>query len=268
MAQAVSGGGILWTATCTGNSEIVRLLLERRADVDATGMLDVTPLLSTCLLGYTEIAGLLLDHGADPNGRDWQAGITPLMAATYYGHTDTVRLLLDRGAKVDAAAPDEKTQLEQAKELLKNADRISKQHAGNDGEPGGGDAGHAKWEAMITEVVNGLAKAIAGPEGKAPTGAHATALWMAAAGGRVEIVRMLLAAGASVDGYDKSDDVTPLWVAAWKGHVDIVKLLVDNGANVNATDSIDGLTPLEIAKQKGHDEIVSILEEHIAINIE
>jgi ankyrin repeat protein len=48
------------------------------------------------------IVRLLLDHGAPLEARN-NAGQTPLMMAALYGHVDTFRLLASRGAELDAA---------------------------------------------------------------------------------------------------------------------------------------------------------------------
>ena len=58
---------------------------------------------------------------------------------------------------------------------------------------------------------------------------------VAADKGHLEIVRLLLDAGATVDGFD-SDQSTPLDVAAKEGHQEVVALLLDRGADVNRRD--------------------------------
>ena len=51
--------------------------------------------------GHTEVVKLLLDKGAQVNmqGKD---GGSALMIASQNGHTEVVKLLLDKGAQVDA----------------------------------------------------------------------------------------------------------------------------------------------------------------------
>jgi len=67
-------------------------------------------------------------------------------------------------------------------------------------------------------------------------------LIMAAIGGRLGIVRMLLAAHAKVDVRD-SKLWTPLHYACHQGHVEVVKALLDAGADIEAKDNL-GCPPL------------------------
>uniref|UniRef100_A0A1A8VCX1 Uncharacterized protein n=1 Tax=Nothobranchius furzeri TaxID=105023 RepID=A0A1A8VCX1_NOTFU len=89
-----------------------------------------------------------------------------------------------------------------------------------------------------------------------------TALRSAAWGGHCEAVRLLLDAGAEVNGCD-SDCRTALRAAAWGGHEDIVLTLLDYGAQINKADS-KGRTPLIAAAYMGHHETVEILLDHNA----
>ncbi|XP_034549277.1 ankyrin repeat domain-containing protein 50 [Notolabrus celidotus] len=87
-----------------------------------------------------------------------------------------------------------------------------------------------------------------------------TALRSAAWGGHSEAVKLLLDAGADVDGCD-SEGRTALRAAAWGGHEEIVLTLLDFGAKVDKVDS-KGRTPLIAAAYMGHHEAVEILLDH------
>jgi uncharacterized protein len=84
----------LMMASLRGHAGIARQLVARGADVNKTGW---TPLHYAATGGHVEIIQLLLDHDAyidaeSPNGT------TPLMMAAMYGAPGAVKLLLDAGA--------------------------------------------------------------------------------------------------------------------------------------------------------------------------
>ena len=72
-----------------------------------------------------------------------------------------------------------------------------------------------------------------------------TALYLAAVNDHLDVVQYLVAHGADVNhvSRDKGGD-TVLGIAANNGHLDIVKYLVSAGANINLPDGKDGYTPL------------------------
>lgn len=88
---------------------------------------------------------------------------------------------------------------------------------------------------------------------------YATALLYAADRGYLAVVRELLAAGAAVDArtLDGSEE-TPLLCAAGSGHAPIVDALIAAGADVQARTDRGG-SPLFLACQNGHTECVRAL---------
>jgi len=85
-------------ACIKGHLEVVRLLLDSGADMEAADYSGSTPLHYACDEGHPQVARLLLDGGADMETAD-HVGDTPLHDACYSGRLELVRLLLDRGAE-------------------------------------------------------------------------------------------------------------------------------------------------------------------------
>jgi ankyrin len=79
----------------------------------------------------------------------------------------------------------------------------------------------------------------------------AGALHAAAGGARLELVRLLLEAGADVNRRDPQTGRTPLHAAVGSGpdgaRMEIITLLLDAGADVNATTN-DGASGLDMAR--------------------
>lgn len=89
-------------------------------------------------------------------------------------------------------------------------------------------------------------------------GADAIPLVLAAMNDHIEVVRLLLDAGADAN-VRESNNLTALHFAAVEGHVDVVKALLAAGANPEAKPTDDGWTPLFYAIEKGQEEVVDAL---------
>ena len=84
-------------------------------------------------------------------------------------------------------------------------------------------------------------------------------LHLAASGGHVQTVRLLLAAGASPAARDSEGD-TALSTAVRENHPEVVRILSDAGSPSSLLYSRD--TVFDVAKRFGHTEVLNILEEH------
>jgi ankyrin repeat protein len=119
LARAYSSDGwtLLHLASHFGHPEIVALLLDAGANLEALAHnAQANTSLHAALAGRQRaVVELLLDRGADPNGKR-QDGLTPLHLAAMIGDASDVRLLLDKGASLDTPAQDGKTAQELAQE--------------------------------------------------------------------------------------------------------------------------------------------------------
>jgi len=84
-----------------------------------------------------------------------------------------------------------------------------------------------------------------------------TPLHVALLNNNVDVLRILLGAGAYVDDRNHNQS-TPLHVAARHGNTEAIRLLLKHGANVNARNN-DGWTPLHCAEDSGKAESIQIL---------
>lgn len=95
---------LLIASTYDGNSAVVKLLLDKGADIHTRDNAQSSPLIETA---DPAIAKLLIDNGADVNATD-RVGITPLMNAaggpTTMGNVAWVKMLLKKGADVNAVS--------------------------------------------------------------------------------------------------------------------------------------------------------------------
>ncbi|MCX6855857.1 MAG: ankyrin repeat domain-containing protein [Verrucomicrobia bacterium] len=82
-------------------------------------------------------------------------------------------------------------------------------------------------------------------------------LHQAAFGGHVEVVDMLLKAGATVD-LRCGEGETALFMAVYKNRTDVVRRMLEAGAN--STLEVNGKTVLEVARSKGFGDVISLLE--------
>ena len=85
-----------------------------------------------------------------------------------------------------------------------------------------------------------------------------TALMLAAHNGHLEVVRVLLEAGADKNAA-RQDEATALMIAAQDGHLEVVQVLLEAEADMNARQ--DGTTALMLAAVCGHLEVVRVLLE-------
>ncbi|KAM0914470.1 hypothetical protein ACQ4PT_011477 [Festuca glaucescens] len=216
------GNGLLHSAVLGGSLPMCRYLVEDlRMDVDDVGLMGETPFTVAVARGNMELVSYFLDQGADKERLN-DDGYTPLHLATGKG-VEMVELLLSKGANPN-----------------------SLNH--------GGTALHLAAIHGQDDIMKVLLDHHADHK-LALSGTDHTALVLATISCSLKCVKLLLEAGADVDGIGKD---TPLMIAAIDGSTDILKCLVLAGADANVTDTY-GRTPLEIVAHSGRREHVEIL---------
>ena len=93
---------VLMWAVRYGQTEAVKLLVEKGADLNIQSKSGETALMSAARTGRTEIVKILVEGGADLNIQDYQNEWTALMEAARYGHKEIVKILIDNGADLDS----------------------------------------------------------------------------------------------------------------------------------------------------------------------
>ena len=91
----------MMTAAIRGYYNMIKLLIERGADVNAKSKDGNTALITATSYGRIENVKLLIDKGADINAKSKNGG-TALIWAAKMGRTEIIKLLLEKGADVSA----------------------------------------------------------------------------------------------------------------------------------------------------------------------
>ncbi|MFO0556629.1 MAG: ankyrin repeat domain-containing protein [Polyangiales bacterium] len=217
---------LLSTAIQRSDLELVRALIERGANVRRVEHYGTTMMHHAAETGSVELCELLLANGADATARDdW--GSTAVHTAAK--HPAVLRMLLDRG--FDGTSGLVSTPL---------------------------------MTAVGAEQIESVQLLLA--RGASPNAAdsyHGHTIFVAIEKGNVEIVRMLLDAGARTDVLAKQSGDTPLTAAAKTGNVEMVRMMLEKGADVLAKnrDGEDALAFLAARKELRR-EFASVLEKH------
>lgn len=153
---------LIW-AIRGGHKDIVELLIDRGADINARGGDRMTPLMQAAAELRADFVELLLKKGASTEGQDESNGMTALMwAVANEGNKEIVEMLLEHGADLDVEDHEGETALEQAEhgkkeiaELIEQWPEVLKQRKLAKQK----EKKHTQWLAD-TDFSNGLKKAI------------------------------------------------------------------------------------------------------------
>jgi uncharacterized protein len=222
--NATQGDGstaLLW-AVYKVDVELVRELLQHRANPNVRNKLGASPLAEAANLANAELVSLLLKAKADPNGSN-EDGQTPLMLAARTGSLEVAKLLVAAGANVNARERWRgQTALMWA--IGANSPTLVDYLIGR----------KADIEAR-TEVNDWGNQITSEPRAQyRPTGGL-TPLLYATRSGCLDCIKRLLKRGAKID-RPNPDGVTPLIAAIENLQFDIANYLLDQGANPHLFD--------------------------------
>jgi len=224
----------LGIASRNGHSEVARVLLEHGADKETRDNGYESPLIWASQRGHLEVVQVLLEHRTDVNPSDENGSITALHFASWRGKVEIVRVLLANGADANAKKWDNQTPLYDAR---------------NDG---------------VARVLLEYGADPNARDSRNRTPLHCAMEWRSA-----ESARVLLGNGVDANARD-SENRTPLHVASEWGNLDGVRLLLQHSADIHTCDD-KGRTPFQVASDPEsarrycsgkHQDVMQLLLEH------
>ena len=190
---------VLLNTASQGDVRLVRILVNTVAGswaINSTNMYGYGPMQLAAQNGYADVLALLIEDGGDVNLRRPSSWNSPLIMAASRGHVDCCRLLLDKGADPNAY----------------------------------------------------------GMFG----GTRHTALQSSVRGGHVEAVKFFLERGIGPN--EKQGSTSALHRACRWNHMEIVKILVAAGADITSRQEWSGNTPYQFAVKYEHNDIAAYLK--------
>ncbi|XP_023246581.1 protein phosphatase 1 regulatory subunit 16A isoform X2 [Copidosoma floridanum] len=233
---------MLLEAAARNDIDEVRRLLKKGVNPDSTNEDGLTALHQCCIDDNEEMMKLLVEFGADVNAEDSEKW-TPLHAAATCGHLHLVRYLIAKGANLLAVNADGNMPYDICEDE-KTLDCIEGEMARRGVTQELIDETRASTEVQMLLDLQKLASVGGDLEYKDHHGA--TSLHIAAANGYLRVVEFLLDQHVSTDVED-NDRWQPVHAAACWGHLEVLELLVQNGADLNAKNKHEE-TPADICE--------------------
>jgi ankyrin repeat protein len=246
-----------------GCVECISVLLAAGADINGVDEDGITALVSALINGHYDVAGLLLEKGANPNIGD-RTGRTPLYAAVDF-HTipasnrpapkeidneltslDIVNRLLAKGANVNAQLKQQvpyRAKLDRGQDTMLTTGTTPLLRAAKAGDTVAMKLLLEKGADIKLTTRNGvnplMAAAGIGSKEEDGTGRRKTQA------DAIEAIKLCLEAGIDINAVDNRGQTAVHGAAFW-GFDDVIQFLADRGAKLDVKDK-QGKTPLDAA---------------------
>ena len=235
-----------------GDLEAIKQHIAEGADVNALHF-EMPPLTWAAMMGQTDAAELLLQQGADINGRN-RDGNTALHLTAFLGRAEIAELLLKNGADINARNDDGGTPID----ILGTPWEMTRLLSGPMGiklKQKQVESGKAKIREMFS------AGAKIGDQTSPKVQDNSTGLWTAARTGDLQAIKRYIEEDGNINALDKGFQVSAMSWSALYGQTEVVQLLIENGVDVNIKNG-DGATPLHSAAFLGRVDVAKLLLEN------
>ena len=227
-ARTSSGLTPLHAASWAGRDAVIVALIRAGADVNARTRSGATPLACASAAGHAPSVALLASKGASVRIVT-DEGATPLHAACSSAYLDVSKVLIDA-----------------ARGRVGNADIVSFLHAA---DAAGRTAAHLAASAGSEELIRLLQDSGANLSLRDH---QSDSIWhQAASAGHAKLLQSGLASSRKLVDLKNGRGRVPLHAAAAGGHLDVVEVLIAAGARFNALDNA-GESSLHVAAERGH----------------
>ncbi|XP_078333693.1 protein TANC2-like isoform X6 [Crassostrea virginica] len=259
---------ILCVAAREGFTDMVSLLLEFSASVDAVSESGMSALCYSASAGHTEILRMLCQRNARLSHVD-KSGQCPAVHAAMHGHLDALIFLLQcdwseyDGQLTKVEAMQQAMVASAATGHTNIIDFLMHNYSANADGFGINYCDTLLGETALTAACcHGLKDVVLflidqGASQHQPNNKSLTPLLCAVDAGHWDVADLLLGMGSSLEQTDKHGR-TPLMIAAYKGHIGVLEMLLARGSSLHQVDK-EGLTALCWACLKGHHHIIQTL---------